>query len=261
MSTADLVLSTFAPYIGFGLFAAMILLLETGRRVGRKHRERNPDEAASGAVEGAVFALLGLLLAFTFSGAASRFDDRRQLVSEEANAIGTAYLRIDLLPDAAGLPLRDLFRRYLDSRFETYRKLPDVEAAMAEWNDSVTLQGEIWTNAVAACSESGSAQATMLLLPALNEMIDITTTRLTATRIHPPAIIYVMLGVVSLLAALLAGYGMASSRSRSWIHMFIFAAIIAGTVMVILDLEYPRLGFIRVDSADQVLSDLRRSME
>ncbi len=260
MNAADLVLAQGTTYFAAGLFAGMLLFLEAGRRLGRKHRERDPAGVTPGAVDGAVFALLGLLVAFTFSGAASRFDARRHLVTEEANAIGTAYLRVDLLPESAQPPLRDLFRRYLDSRLESYRKLPNIEAAMMEWESSVGLQAQIWTNAVAASRESGSPQATMLLLPALNAMIDISTTRLMSTRIHPPSVVFVMLGTLSLLAALLAGYGMASSRSRSWIHMVAFAAVIAVTVFVILDLEYPRLGFIRVDAADQVLSDLRRSM-
>jgi hypothetical protein len=260
MNGVDLVLANLATYLAAGLFVSMLLLLEAGRRLGTRNRERAAEAVPTGAVEGAVFALLGLLIAFTFSGAASRFDGRRQLVTEEANAVGTAYLRIDLLPAAAQPPLRDLFRRYLDSRLESYRKLPDVEAAMTEWERSVALQGEIWTMAVTACGESGSSQATMLLLPALNEMIDISTTRLTSTRIHPPSVIYSMLGAVSLLAALLGGYGMASRR-RSWIHMIAFAGVIAVTVYVIVDLEYPRFGFIRVAAADQALSELRRSMD
>jgi hypothetical protein len=261
MNATDLILAKLAPGFALGLFAAMLLLLEAGRRLGRTHRERDTEAVPTAAVEGAVLGFLGLLIAFTFSGAASRFDERRGLVTEEANAIGTAYLRIDLLPDAAQPALRELFRRYLDSRLETYRKLPDVDAALAEYDNSVRIQGEIWTEAVGASAASGTTQATMLLLPALNAMIDITTTRLMATRIHPPTTIYVMLASVSLLAALVAGYGMASSPRRSWIHMVIFAAIVAVTVFVILDLEYPRMGFIRVDASDQVLSDLRRSME
>src|SRR6185436_2599128 len=103
-----------------------------------------------GVVDGAVFGLLGLLIAFTFSGAAARFDERRQLIIEEANDIGTAYLRIDLLPESAQSRLRELFRQYLDSRLETYRKLPDLEAAKAELARSIKLQNEIWTAAIAA---------------------------------------------------------------------------------------------------------------
>jgi len=208
-----------------------------------------------------VFALLGLLIAFTFSGAASRFDQRRHLVTEEANAIGTAWLRIDVLPPSGQPALRELFRRYLDSRLETYRKLPDIQAAEAERQRSTKLQGEIWTQAVPLTRESGSPAAATLLLPALNQMIDITTTRAMATQMHPPLIVFVMLGAVALLSALLAGHGMAGARERGWIHVIGFAAVIAGTVYVIVDIEYPRFGLIRVDAVDQVLRDLRQSMK
>ena len=97
-----------------------------------------------------------------------RFDDRRHLIVEEANNIGTAYLRVDLLPAPAQPALRSLFRQYLDSRLEMYRKLPDVAAAKAELARSLKLQGGIWSTAVAACLDSGSQSAHMLLLPALN---------------------------------------------------------------------------------------------
>jgi hypothetical protein len=98
------------------LLVGMLVTFEIGRRVGAARLARDPDGLAkgAGAAEGAVFALLGLLMAFTFSGAASRFDERRMLINTEANAIGTAWLRIDLLPDEAQPPMRDLFRRYAD---------------------------------------------------------------------------------------------------------------------------------------------------
>jgi hypothetical protein len=256
-------LVTAAPALAVGLFLGMLVLLEVGRRIGKRRLEHDPAGArvGAGAVEGAVFGLLGLMIAFTFSGAASRFDARRQLVVEEANNIGTAWLRIDLLPSEAQRPLREMFRRYLDSRLDTYRKLPDVEAAMAEFGRSTKLQGEIWTLAVAASRAAPSPQATMLLLPALNQMIDITTTRLMATRTHPPEIIFVMLAALALAGALLAGFAMAEGKGRSWVHMLAFAAILATTVWITIDLEYPRLGLIRVDAVDAVLSDLRRSMD
>jgi hypothetical protein len=83
-----------------GLFLGMLMVLEIGRRIGARRLAEDPKgaEAGVGTVEGAIFALLGLLIAFTFSGAASRFDTRRQLVIEETNDIGTAYLQLDLLP-------------------------------------------------------------------------------------------------------------------------------------------------------------------
>ena len=245
------------------LLLAMLLMIEIGRRVGARHRALDPQGAREGvtALEGAVFALLGLMVAFTFSGAATRFDSRRQLLVQEANAIGTAYLRIDLLPAAAQPALRDGFRRYVDSRLATYRALPDIAAADAGLARSAQIQNEMWTNAVAATREGASPHAAMLFLPALNEVIDSLTTELMASRTHPPVIIFVMLAVLALVSSLLAGYDMPGGKRRSWIHVFAFAGIMAASVYVILDLEYPRIGFIRIDDFDRVLTDLRQSMK
>jgi hypothetical protein len=100
----------------------------------------------------------------------------------------------------------------------------------------------------------------VLVLPALNAMIDITTTRTMAGKMHPPMIIFGMLIGLSLVSSLLAGYGMAGGKARSWVHSVGFAATMAVAVYVILDLEFPRLGLIRVDAFDQVLVDVRASM-
>jgi hypothetical protein len=244
-----------------GLLVGMVVLLEIGRQLGRRRANKDAEgaKAGLGAVEGAVFALMGLLIAFTFSGAASRFDTRRQLIVDEANAIGTAWLRLDLLPAAAQPELHDLFRAYLDARLSVYRQLPDIEAAHSEIARANALQGEIWNRATAACRESANP-LTAQLIPALNEMFDIASTRTAVSQIHPPAIIFMLLGVLALTSSMLAGYAMAGGKSRSWIHMLGFALILATTVYVILDLEFPRLGFIRVDSFDQLLVEVRNSM-
>ena len=245
------------------LFLGMIVLLEVGRRAGASRLAKDPAGARTGisAVEGSLFGLLGLLIAFTFSGAASRFDARRQLITQEANNIGTAWLRLDLLPAEAQPELRDLFRRYLDSRLLTYKKLPDIEAAEAELRRSIALQGEIWEKAVAAVKAGPPGPTGSLLLNALNSMFDIVSTRTAAARTHPPLAIYLMLGSLALAAALLVGYGMAGAKSRSLVHVVLYAAALSLTVYVILDLEHPRLGLIRVDAFDRSLYELRESMK
>jgi hypothetical protein len=247
--------------VAAGLFLGTLAMLEIGRYLGRRLVERGGEGTGTGAVEGAIFALLGLVIAFTFSGAASRFDTRRQLVAQETNAIGTAWLRIDLLPEGARPAVRDLFSRYLDSRLATYRVISSGKLPVAEIAQSEKLQGEIWKAAVAGCRATDSTTSCMLLLPALNEMIDITTTRAMAMRIHPPLVVFLMLGGLSFASSMLAGYSMGAGKARSRFHRYAFAFVIAATVYVIVDIEYPRLGFIRVDSADSVLSDLRQTME
>jgi CDP-diglyceride synthetase len=248
-----------------GLFAIMLALMEIGRRIGvqRLRQDVAGVKAGLGVIEGAVFGLMGLVVAFTFSGAATRLDARRQLIGQETNAIGTAYLRIDLLPATSQPLLRDDFRMYVDARLGYFKSLSsdDAAAAKTELDKSIALQGRIWSKAVAGCEKAGSPSTTSLVLSSLNEMIDITTTRAVALEMHPPRVVFWGLAVLVLASALLAGYGMAEARTRSWLHMLIYSAILAVAVYVILDLEYPRVGFIRIDAADHVLLDLRNSMK
>lgn len=248
--------------ISIGLFISLLAFLETGRRIGvARAKGQEGGVKGAGAVDGAVFGLLALLIAFTFSGAASRFEDRRHLINEETNAIGTAYLRLDLLNADARDSLREAFRRYLDVRIATYADVEDEAATIARIAEGAAMQSALWAQAVAESQEPGAAtDAAKLLLPALNQMIDITATRQIATQNHPPTVIYYLLIAFSLIAALLAGLGLSSDHTRSWLHMTVFATVIAGTLFVVLDLERPRTGLIRIDSADQALIDLRESM-
>lgn len=245
----------------FGLLVGMLIMATFGHRMGRRRMRLDPDgaRAGTGPVEGAAFGLYGLLIAFTFAGAAGRFDQRRQLVVEEANDIGTAYLRLDLLPAEPRAKLQEAFRNYLDARLAIYEKLPDLAAARAELERSNTLQSQIWTDSVQAAQ--GSQAATMLLLPALNAMIDITTTRTAATLMHPHPVIPVMMFIFALGCAMLVGYSMSTAKRFNWLHTLAFVLITSGTVYIIMDLEYPRMGLLRVSSFDQVLVDLRATMK
>lgn len=247
-----------------GLFVGIMLCLRFGRMLGLRAIAREGDEEAPsiGSLEAAIFGLLGLLIAFTFSGALERFDKRRAQVVEEANAIGTAWLRIDLLPESAQPKLRESFRQYVDSRIATYRKLPDLAAASEELDRSLRLQSEIWAQALAGVRLPESRPAAeMLMMPALNQMFDITTVRVAATQIHPPTIVYAMLIALALASAILAGYQSAGARGFAWIYKVGFAAIVSLTVYVILDIEYPRMGFVRIDAIDQVLLNVRAAMK
>jgi hypothetical protein len=242
------------------LFAGMLLCSEAGRRLAQRRAASDPDGAwqGVGVIDGAVFGLLGLIVAFTFSGASSRFDARRNLIVQEANAIGTAWLRLDLLPANAQQGVRENLRKYLDARIRVYEKFPDVAAVRQELEAANRLQAVIWTDAVAAAA--GSQPATMLLLPALNETFDIATTRTLSASMHPPSIVYAMLCLLALSSAMLAGYGMAKTRYRNWLHIVGYAAVTAGAYFVIVDIEHPRLGVIQIGSLDSAMHDLRKSM-
>jgi len=250
--------------VAVAIFFGILLFLTLGRRMGQRAIVRHGGAAMPGigSLEAAVFALLGLLIAFSFSGALQRFDLRRAQAVDEANAIGTAWLRIDLLPASAQPALRENFRNYVDSRIATYRALPDIAAANHELARSQQLQNEIWKQSVSAIHMPESRpEAELLVIPALNQMFDITTVRVAATQIHPPLIIYAMLIGLALASALLAGYQSAGEKDFDWVHKLGFALIVAFTVYVILDIEYPRLGFVRLDAIDQVLVNVRAGMK
>jgi hypothetical protein len=242
----------FSPFDAFFLLPAMIVLQQMGHGL-RLRRTASPQ---SNAIEGAVFALFGLLLAFTFSGAVARYDAHRELVSEERNAIGTAYLRLDLLPAQDQPPLRQLFRDYVTSRLHLYDKV-SAEVSPA----SEQLQQEIWQKSLAAATTPGAnPDATKLLLPALNTMIDITGTRETSFNLHPPAVIFLLLFILSGGSAFLAGYGM-TTTTRSWLYTIAFAFTVTLTVYATLEIEYPRQGLIRLTGTDDTLIHLRDSMK
>jgi hypothetical protein len=243
------------------LLVGMMLLFEVGYRMKKqRHAEDHKEPSGLGAMEGAIFALFGLLLAFTFSGAIERFDAHRALIAEEANAIDIAYHRVQLLPEASRPEMDQLFRNYLDARLEVFQKLPDLQASDAARVRAKGLQEEIWSRSVAASVQSGAhPDAGKLLLPALNQMIDITTTREMAAELHPPGIIYILLLVLGLGCSLLAGYGVAGTRT--WLHIVGFAILTVITVFVILDVEFPRRGLIRADAYDQILLELRGEMK
>ncbi len=251
-------LVTHSVLIAIAIFAGMMICSEIGRRHALRNPERNAASAGTTLIDSAIFALLGLLVAFTFAGAASRFDNRRTQIVDEANAIGTAYLRLDLLPVPARDDLRAVFRRYVDERIAIYRALPDVSVAMAHRQAANDLQQEIWDKAVAASQERDSTR--VLLLPAVNEMFDITTVRTMAILTHTPAIIFGLLIGIALVSAVLAGRAMATDAHRPWIRSVFYALTMTATIFIIIDMEYPRAGIIRVDAFDAVLVDLRAGM-
>lgn len=247
-----------------GLFIGMLLCLVVGQRFGQRDQSQLTDVARGRltAVEAAIFGLMGLMIAFTFSGAADRYEARRQLTVDEANAIGSAYSYLDLLPiSSRQTALREKYRRYLETRIDVWKVLPDVDASIAKAAAATKLQQEIWTETIAALAES-PPHVSLLVMPALDKMMDITTTSAIAALTHTPKLIMAMLVLLGFVCSLLAGYAIADSQSRQVrIYLLAFAFMMTATIYVIFDLDYPRFGLIRIDFADQALLDVLSSMK
>jgi len=246
----------------FAVFTgALVAATALGMRIGgRPHSDEEPTSPGAAAVDASVFGLFGLLIAFSFSGAAERFHARRTLILEESRAISTAWGNLDLLPEPAREDLRDRFRGYLDKKLATYSDIRDVESFERDLLALEKLGTEILAAAAAACRAESGKDFVELVIPAINEVNSLARARKAAIRTHPPLVIYGLLVALSLGVALLVGMAMISSSRKSRIHVIGFSLVVTATIYVTLDLETPRMGAIRVDSADALLLEIRRSM-
>ena len=230
--------------VALGIFGGLVLALEVAYQFGRrvKPKEASPQLAT---VQGATLGLLGLLLGFSFSGATERFIDRQDIVVREANAIGTAYLRADLLePDRANT-LRAALRDYLDARIELFREL-DADRMATAHARLAEMQGSAWgiaTDAVRASPEIG-----ILLLPPINEMFDLLSTRDNLSERHIPPIVLLLLCGCAGLAISTIGYGCGLQRRRGLGTVGTFTLLISVALWITIDFDYPRRGLIKVSS-------------
>lgn len=258
----------FAFAITAVFFVSALLLLNFGRYLGLRYLEQAGAAAMSGlpTVESAVFALIGLLLAFTISGALQRFDERRELVVKEATAISTAYDRLSLFEDDAP-DLQARLKEYTRARIDLYRMPHDLSVwhRTEDWSPEqiakiVELKNSVWNATVETCPVSHYQPACSLTLPALATVFEVARQRLGAAEKHPPQVVHFMLFVLALGGSLLAGFGMAAASARSWLHMVVFAGTMSITLYVMTDMEYPRLGLIRIENFDHFLVDVYDQM-
>jgi len=244
-----------------GMFIAILVFLEIGRWIGLRRLEVPGSRAGVGTVDGAVYALVALLIGFTFNGGAARFDARRGLVGDITNSVSTAWQRIDMLPPEQQQPIRDGMRRYVDALIASYHLNSESLDSPLHEPPNVTKAGQaLWAQAVAVCLTPAGEKARMLLLPSLNELFDSVDKERLARTVHPPRLIYGLLAAAVLIGAVFVGYALANANRRNWMYMLGLAGTIASVTYVSFELEFPRLGHVRIDAADRTLSDLRSTM-
>ena len=243
------------------LFTGMLLCMEVGRRLALKKGELE-DSPGAGAIDGAVFGLLGLLIAFTFAGAYDRIEARDLAAIEEANAIGTASKRLDLLPAAADVRLKALLQDYAGARVEEYKVIRQPESHARAVAHTAGLKDALWREAVETCRRETYPHAAPLVLGGLNQAFDNAGTRESLAKIHPPGAIYVLLYAMALLSATMAGHRLADKSGRSWLHRLSFAAATSVTIFIILNLEHPLFGLLGVKTlqlpVNEVYSEISR---
>lgn len=253
-SAAMIALMDAIPLWALSLLTVLFSLssFEIGYRFGR--RQRREEEGALGTLVGAGMGLLAFFLAFTFGLAASRFDNRRQLVLDEANAIGTAYLRAKVVPEPRGSEIQRLLRDYADARIEAVQP-GKLNAAVAR---SEELHRRLWTEATALGQSDPHSIVAGLLIESLNEVIDLHQMRVMAgLRSRIPGRIWDTLYLLTALAMLSMGYhaGQSGKRSPALVPL---ALAFSAVILVVADLDRPQEGPLRV--SQQPLIDTRESM-
>ena len=247
----------------FALFAGMLIFMELGRRYGLKQSRLHGAAARAGVgvVDSAVFSLLALLIGFAFSGAAGRFDKRREMVVDQVNATGTLWDRISTLAPSQQPQIRVDLLNYVDALLFVYDHPAGSPEEKMAWRELEAAKEGLWSHVIASVLTPEGEQARMLMVPATNELFDAVDTERMAQRIHPPTLIYAMIVLTALAAALFAGYSLATTPHRNWLLMIGAAATVSIAVFVTLELESPRLGWIRIDGINETLKERRADLD
>lgn len=234
------------------LVVAMVVALEAGYRFSQFW----PDRGNLSAVQTTVFGLTGLLMAFSFAGAQVRFDERRVLAVQEANAIGTLYLRASYLPDAPREEMRRLLRRYLEVHLEFARPGLGRGRVQELTAQNERLQSQLWA-ILEGQAHTLSSPILLLTTTALNNVIDVSAQRWATALARLPWLVVVMLFTVILASALLVSYRPAAP-GRDFAQWAVFILTSVMVMLTLLDLDRPPKGFIR--TSQQPLEMLRDSL-
>jgi hypothetical protein len=224
------------------------------------HLHHSKDEARKGQIGGvqaAILGLLALLLCFTFALAVQRYETRRSLVVEEANAIGTTYLRASFLPPEQRSVVESLLREYVGARLDYYDAGQDQERLAAAEADGAEIQRKLWHEAtIAATASPTPIMATFIT--SLNDVIDLDAMRLNALRTHVPGAVWIILLLVAGCGCYTSGYGAGASGARSTFSSFVLPILIALVISLISDIDRPRGGLISIKQ--QPMFDLQQSI-
>ena len=239
----------------FVLFAILALsTYEIGYRIGIWHQSRTPDEkeGPTGVIVGSIIALMAFLLAVTMGMASDRFDARRALVLQEANSIGTTYLRAGYLPEPVSTQARNLLREYVPLRVNT----ADRDLLAANFTRSAQILDALWAQAETLAKASPESETLALYIESLNDTIDLHETRVTAivyARVPETVVLLLIAGAALTLG--MVGYNAGLMRRRSLLTAVVLIVVLGAVITLVVDLDRPRDGFLQV--SQQPLLDLQ----
>ena len=252
----------------WAVFLITTLILFTAAEIGfhlgkwRKRRSKDEEKGQTGALMGAALAMLAFLLAFTFGMAGSIHNARKSVLLEEANAIGTAYLRAQILPEPYSSKIKGLLQEYVDVRLKgaqagQFKNFEQVKQTIAR---SEELHNELWALSVSLAKENPSSISVGLFVDSLNEVINLHSIRVTKG-IHSriPKSIGITLSFVAILTMTLMGYQAGLTGIRTLVARFALILAFASVMLLIAELDRPWTTMIKV--SQQSMIDLQASMD
>lgn len=248
-----------AALIAVGIVSSLVAAVFVGRWLGvRRRRVEAADDPHIGVVQGAILALLGLLLGFSFSGASERFVQRQDIIVREANAIGTAYMRCDLLPSIHAAAIREILREYVNARIDLFDAAGREASATIESMRRIDdLQDRLWRSAAQAARDT--PQFAALIVTPITEVIDEFELRNAATRRHIPVLVMAIMIACAMASLGSVGYVMGLSKRSLRGPVVLLIVLITAALWVTIDLDFSRHGLIQIDAVP--LLELRESMK
>src|SRR6187401_489121 len=240
------------------IFFLIILFNWLGFKFKKWQLEKHPGKVPEnlGSVEGSMLGAMALLLGFTFSIAISKFETRRQITIDESNEIGTALLRSDMYPDSVRNPLRADFKEYIETRISYYAVGDHEEKIKEELAKAREISDRIWKRVALQAQIPGNIAVTAQMIPAVNDMIDIVTTRDASRISRVPRLVLLVLLALVLISSFVLGSDY-NGKKRNRVLIFSYALAMTITLDLITELDRPREGLINLNAVEQKMRDLR----
>jgi hypothetical protein len=230
-----------------GTAALIFAMNEVGFVVGRSRAAKPGTQGPTALVLAAALTLIALLLAFSFSLALNRYDARRAVFVQEANSIGTTFLRASLLDDKDARAVRSDLRQYVALRIDFARADADPNRREIDTVKSDQLQDDLWAAAIRAARLNPRSTALPLFISTLNDTIDLSTTEGAILTAHIPDVIMLGLIFIILIAAGMMGFGFGRYHQRATVPKVLYAVMLALAIGMVLDLDRPQRGLVRID--------------
>lgn len=259
MAEGEILYNQSSILIALVLFVLILVANEIGFRVGVRIQKKSDQELRSqtNAIQAGILGLLALLLGFTFSMSLQRYDSRSQAVIAEANAIGTALLRAELLPDPFQAEEKELLQRYVDLRIELGGIDLTERNERARFNAKTSeIQNQLWSTAVKATEADPRPVTTGLFVSSLNDLIDSQGKRNALLQMHVPEVVLLLLFAVFITSGAILGYASGLGGRRPLVATVLMSLLIVLIVFIIIDLDRPKRGLIQV--SQQSILDLKK---